>query len=211
MCAFLAGYAVGSRDPETVQPVRGEVISAPPPGPSKRPLEPPDCADLYERVVTLEDQVAELTKRAADAEKALADEVSGVPASWGDSVPDVLSAKGFAKEVRKVIDECGLDSELVEVDCAEPPCFAIFRDAEETLGTALQVDCERWYRTFGPSTIEVFAPVDCGDGRTEQVMLLGSPTVWEYVDDPRPQDPKNRSKRFRVRAESIYSGWKCRE
>lgn len=87
---------------------------------------------------------------------------------WAGELPDEWTAS-----MERVLHDCDLPGELVLTDCSEPPCTAVFRDAEwSTLEGALG-DCPSFRAAFPRPELEpVPFVVPCGDGRFETMVLV---------------------------------------
>ncbi|MEO0599961.1 MAG: hypothetical protein AAF211_00905 [Myxococcota bacterium] len=81
------------------------------------------------------------------------------PAEWTETLDAVAS-------------DCGIRDRLVITDCTEPPCVAAFRGDRRSLRERLD-GCSETLGPFGdPELVDV--PVNCGDGRTESLVLLAN-------------------------------------
>lgn len=87
---------------------------------------------------------------------------------WAGELPDA-----WTDAMERVVHDCDVPGALVLTDCSEPPCAAVFRDAEwERLMEALG-DCPTFREAFpNPEIDPVPYVVPCGDGRFETMVLV---------------------------------------
>ncbi len=164
------------------------------------------------REAELEEENARLRSQLQASERYMgdiADQIDGVAARWNDNVPPALGPQGFEAQVRKALQECGPDADLVGVDCDEPPCLAVFRAENDVLSQQLIGSCPAWKDHFGTSVSSYSTNVDCGDGTTERINVAGPSITWDYVEEPQTEDPWNGSKRLSARTETWIANWEC--
>lgn len=94
-----------------------------------------------------------------------------------------------------------MDVELVGVDCAEPPCTAIFRHAEHEFWNKLINACPGWVDRYGSSVGSSSGTVECGDGRSESVWRI-SPGGW-VAPEPEGAPEQNAVLRMQARWDDI--------
>jgi hypothetical protein len=165
-----------------------------------------------ESTVVLRQEIVDLERQLAVANeiaRAATLEIEGVPIRWGREVPDEFTAAGFERRLREAIAECGVDIEVVGLDCDEPPCLAVLRPREERWHAKLVNECPAWREVYSNRTINMSASVDCGDGRNDSFLMLGSALAWSHVEDPDGAEEGNHGKRMDLRAGSWKGSWEC--
>ncbi len=134
----------------------------------------------------------------------------GVAPSWNPYVPEALAPGGFEEQVRQAMEECEPDLDLLGFDCNEPPCLAIFRSNSSGASDVLtSEECLAWRESFGAAVTQSSDVIDCPDGASEQVLLIGSAQAWHWIDEPVPGDSNNGMKRLMARAAAVKEGWVC--
>ena len=133
----------------------------------------------------------------------------GIAPEWNPYVPEVLRPGGFEDQVRRAVEECEPDMDLVGFDCSEPPCLAIFRDLGGDSGTLTSEDCAAWHDSFGSWKTSSSDMIDCPDGVSERVLLIGSSRTHDWIDEPEGGGRGNGMKRLKARSAPVMDGWEC--
>lgn len=133
----------------------------------------------------------------------------GVSPAWNPYMPEVLRPGGFEEQVKRAVDECQPDMELVGFDCGEPPCLAIFRDRGGGEGALTSEDCPAWREPYGDWKTSSSDVVDCPDGVSERVLLLGSARTHDWVDEPDGAGRGNGMMRLKSRSRAVMEEWVC--
>ena len=178
----------------------GERPGAPSPATSTEPV-----AAAEERVRELEAEVAELQSRLDSAGVRPPAE----PVAWPEGRPEKFTEPGFRAAMQRVLDSCDAPVELVDFDCAEPPCIAMLRTSGEEWHDAVVNDCSAWSDTYGSTVSMEDGEVDCGGGESEAVALL-SPYDHEWREDLDKEDSRNVGQRLQERWKTILADWDCR-
>lgn len=138
--------------------------------------------------------------------EALEIQAFGIPPDWpSDAPPDHHEA--FEANLRAALVDCDVDVELVAVDCAEPPCTAVFRNAEHDFWNKLINTCPGWVDRYGSSAGTASGSVSCGDGRVEGVIRI-YPGGWE-PPEPEGAPERNGTLRMQARWDEMEAGWTC--
>jgi len=87
-------------------------------------------------------------------------------------------AERFSKRVQRAFDDCGPPADLVDTTCANAICTAAMRVRKPgwTPTGAFAEACPGWDEVFGTSSISFSRTVNCADGGTESMLLIGLPT-----------------------------------
>ncbi|MFZ5479352.1 MAG: hypothetical protein ACOZNI_21490 [Myxococcota bacterium] len=133
-------------------------------------------------------------------------EVYGLAPAWPTDTPK-SHREEFEGNLRKALADCEVDVDLVGVDCSEPPCMAIFRNAGDDFWNDLINTCPGWVDRYGSSVSTNSGTVDCGDGRTEAVWRIG-PGGWR-APEPEGAPDRNVMLRMQARWDDMEAGWTC--
>jgi hypothetical protein len=133
-------------------------------------------------------------------------EVYGVSPAWPPDAPR-SHREDFEPNLRAALADCDVDVDLVAVDCAEPPCTAIFRHAEDEFWNKLINTCPGWVDRYGSSVGSSSGTVECGDGRSESVWRI-SPGGWE-APEPEGAPERNTMLRMQARWDEMEADWTC--
>ena len=172
------------------------------------PQAPPPPADTALKQ-EIELQAEEIDSLVDDLE-----ELTGTPLSWSPGWPEPLSPAGFRSSVEDAFGTCQPPGELVDIDCGEPPCLAVLRQAgEERPGIEGFIEgCPRWRELFGEESNKLTRCrrlVSCPDGREERILFLGSSRAVEHLDPQTHDERANLKRRLEERCEELRSNWQC--
>jgi hypothetical protein len=94
------------------------------------------------------------------------DPVRWEPLVWPplEQVPPVMRPDSFRSTIERLARECDLGSELLSVDCAEPPCFGIFAGGG-SFDPGRAAACRAWHEVFGGSIQSSNLVVPCSSGK----------------------------------------------
>lgn len=170
----LATLLAGALAHDSSKPVAAPVASAPParvPCTEARTPRPPPAPKPDDSPTTaLEVEVAQQAQL-------ISSNPDGVlPAAYPPGLPDQFREPTFRGVVEGALRDCMPESKLVELSCDEPPCVAViaqrkptsFEDRPEPLDR-----CREWQRAYGRDSRTRYDVIDCGNGRKEQVQVIG--------------------------------------
>ena len=203
-CGFLAGRAY----PTTVQPSLADPSSEPPSRKSKPPIirasVQQNCDEEAETIDALEMELAVAEKLANDLSFAAFGEVP----EWPADLPLELTPEGFTEQIELAAEKCAPGT-LLSVDCSEPPCLAHFRpDGPDWMRRFLR-ECEEWTGQYGEDVSMSSTQIECPDGTTEKVVLLGSGEAYSLAVDAGTAVEEDMEKRLDGRRTAVVSGWDC--
>jgi len=203
VAGFGLGFGVSPRVPS--QPSQDGLVAR---APAAAPRVVTRTADCPEAAVVVE--LAACEKQREDLELAM----YGEPLAWPEDTPPAETEAGFRAALGEVLDDCSTSASLAALDCGEPPCMAVLWDSDVSFS-----DCEPWRERYGIATSKYSGEVDCGDGRSERIVILSPPglkvdSVEEMMalsqqEDEDPVDKENRSKRMQARWESLRLDTPC--
>lgn len=182
--------------PEFEAPVGAEAWLAPGPLASTCPAE---LRAANRKIEVLEARLA----LAETLERGYQGQLFGTPQDWPADSPEHLRPAGFQDLLSRSLDECQVPAELVDFECAEPPCVALLRPQRRDWIWSLIRDCPSWGEHFRRVPLWTDFQVDCGGGQSEQAVLL-SPFWGDY-----PGDREDYAKRLASRWQEIRSQWRC--
>lgn len=160
---------------------------------------PSDCADAVE---TLEGELDVAERLIED----LTLEAYGEQPEWPTELPLELTPEGFTDQVERAAERC-VPGTLVDVECTEPPCLAVFRPQSDDWWNRFVNECEGWAGPYGSSVTALQFLADCPDGSVEAVVMLGATELSEQVDEALPEG--DFSKRLDQRRLAVEQGWVC--
>jgi hypothetical protein len=197
---FASGFAAGRLT--WTPPASAVVVAAEKPAATRSPGRTP-------RVEAVPGDELGTAKAEAAAWKALYDglalEVYGEPVAFPEDTPEKYTEARFRAAIDEILRTCDIPADLVNVDCAEYPCMAAFRERDGAY-TAL-TGCEAWSSRYGGASSMASMSAECGDGREESLLVL-SP-VWEEGHERLNAEDKNLHKRLGARWEEIQVQWAC--
>lgn len=138
---------------------------------------------------------------------ALSVEAFGQAPRWPASVPPGYAPREFEEVIAEVLRTCDVDGELVDVDCREPPCFAVVRDRGDAWSDISS--CPAWREHFTRGYEIYSSTTSCGS-RLEEVLMI-APVMKGLLQNPRPHDILNADKRKATRASDYVDSWSCAE
>ena len=205
--AFVGSFFFGrsaepvSREPAYKQPSGAAAGGE---GTSTAPAEDPGGGALEERAADLQGEIDALERLAQVYEE----ELYGTAIPWPEGVAEALSPEGYRARVESAVEACGVPVDVVSFDCSEPPCFALVRSRGQDWRQALIQDCPQWHETYGTTTSGGSFRVECADGSTEQVEMLGVP-LKQVVGDAAAVEAGNSMKRLKARMTEQELRWTC--
>jgi hypothetical protein len=122
-------------------------------------------------------------------------EIEDLPINWDmPTLPDSYKPEAFFDLLERVLAEAPPNIEALDVSCDEYPCMTMirFNTAEQVPATYFDKQpayLDAWREAYPElHPLPTVWKVDCGDGRTEQVMVLhnGSPSVFDDEDPTWP-------------------------
>lgn len=146
-----------------------------------------------------------LRKIAEDLER----ELHGFPIAWPTDTPPA-QREAFVANVTAALEACAVDSDLVGSDCSEPPCYVMLRNHDEDFWDRFVNNCPGWVTHYTNAVSMASDEIDCGDGRTENALLLGS--NWYYstqIDDVDAEAKENFNRRLQTRVDEMKARWTC--
>ncbi len=149
----------------------------------------------------LRDENARLTERAEQ----LAIEAHGVPIPWPADVAPELR-RDFGANLRAAAAACIPEVAVEAVDCAEMPCRGVFRKVPDHFIPSF-MDCPEWEEVYGVGIGLSSFVAACGDGRTEEVMVISAPG-W-VIPQPEGAPEDNLDLRRKVRDAELKAKWTC--
>jgi hypothetical protein len=159
--------------------------------------EPRVEVERCEREVDLRDRLIESLER----------ELYGDPIPWPEEVPEHYDPGSFEQDVPRILEECGANAFLVDIDCEEPPCMVMLRRESATAGAqdlSWFASCEAWKERFGTTASVSMGKIGCSDG-TEEGYISLSP-YWESLGE---QEQENYSTRMGARWKQAEIDWPC--
>ncbi|MCB9762846.1 MAG: hypothetical protein H6739_23800 [Alphaproteobacteria bacterium] len=200
LLGFLAGRWTAAPAPEA------PAVEAPTPGGSggertRVVRVPADCAPIEAERADLQQQLAFQKLLARDLEL----RAYGERPAWPDVPPPGHAPADFERIVDEAVEACGIPSEILGIDCEEPPCMVISKD--DGLRAAL-MDCPTWTDAYGKSTTNTSTDVRCPDGSTERLILLG-PGGVDYSEAASELDPWTPIKRLWYREDQARANLSC--
>lgn len=140
-------------------------------------------------------------------------EVEGVVQEWTPELRERFNQEKFREVVNRVQDSCDLPGELIDLDCSEPPCLAVFRLNEDQVrssawyyGKAGTPVCEAWESEYTRGMFLMPDLVNCPGGGHEWFAVLAPSFYWEGVTQ---RDVENNGKRIEARAGAVKEKWRC--
>ena len=108
----------------------------------------------------------------------------------------------FYADLRDARLACGLSTNVVGVECSEPPCIGLLRQVKGDVAAELAA-CTSWTDLL-PTPRIYSAKVACPSGR-EEVIVLVSPAAG----DRPPETALVDDARLAVRRDALRAGWRC--
>jgi len=119
---------IAAESGDEVRPSRRADRSTGPAGP-QRAADEVDSGALEEEIAELEDELDRLRMEAALAKGQLS-HYEGDPQPWPEDVPPGFGAEAFAAAAEQAAEDVE-HAELLDVDCSEFPCIAVFQSHDE--------------------------------------------------------------------------------
>lgn len=135
----------------------------------------------------------EAMRVAVDTQSAL---LLGRPVGFG-GVPDAFQPDVFERNVRDAVEHCGIEGQVLQVDCSEYPCAALFDvpQVSQALGA-----CD-WWRDLG------YGGATFGFGET--LLHDGEPVPYSWygswADVPYPGGDENLRMRMQARRQELLA------
>jgi len=95
--------------------------------------------------------------------------------AWPEKVKKHYQPEVFEAHIHEAVATCNPGVELVEVDCSEPPCMALFRIEAKDFWDRLVNQCPHWRSHYSNSVASLIGKAPCGE-----TYLLLSPTLTRY-------------------------------
>ncbi len=207
--AFIGSFFFGrSAEPVSREPAaaQGSQKAAPGAGQGRSAAAAGELGD-----VELEERAADLQREIDGLERlaqAYEDELYGTAIPWPEDVAEPMSPEGYRAGVVDAIESCGAPVDLVSFDCSEPPCFALLRSRGVDWRQALINNCPAWNETYGTTTSGASFRVECDDGSTEEVEMLGVP-LKQVLGADAEIEAGNPMKRLQARMTEQQLRWTC--
>jgi len=169
-----------------------------------------DDETVHEELVALRALASLLEAQVADLEHELYGEVP----AWPADTPPAHQPAAFRENLAEALDACDVPVDLVDVRCAEPPCYALLRRDELNFSdsdpwiVALR-DCAPWQAAYGDGLSLATDTVRCGD-RAEGFTMLSASPDWLVDWEDEPERAAALAQRFDARLREARDGWPCR-
>jgi len=163
----------------------------------------PGTSQQEQRVAQLEGELALQKLR----KETLEYELYGEPIPWPEETPEKYEPKWFEDNLRRAVEECAPDVEIVGIECSEPPCLVLLREGERGWRDRLINECPGWVDHYGSSVSSSMGSLECAGGGEERYNIIGPSTVGWLDQDP--ETKQNRKKRWTQRVEEARFNWEC--
>lgn len=122
--------------------------------------------------VTPAPEEAEEVEIARETVRELEEELYGIPVPWTPDIDADHQPAAVKARIRQVIEDCGVKSRLIDVDCDEVPCFAVLDTTGVADGYAEVMGCPTWTDAWGQRVGTSNRTVACPDGSTRELLML---------------------------------------
>jgi len=167
-----------------------------------------ECQDLQARIADLEEQ-QRFSQRAMDG---LIEDARGIPFEWPADLPEYHQPANVEPEARKVVADCGIDGlDLVDVDCSEPPCYAVMRVPSQEAAQDFRQCSSGRIPEFSKVTGGESSRVECADGSLETIYVYTVGATESVLDLDSGDDTEvwRLFHRFKTRMDTYRSVWIC--
>lgn len=193
--------------------------STSPPDPTSPPiLSAPVAVGRSDTKASCDDVEAERSRLAAELQRALAkirllealnddlgEALDGEPVEWPDQPPELFRRERVEATLEEAIRSCQLPVDLLGLECAEPPCIGVMRDAPDGQTWQSFGECSAWSSVYlGNNTVHS-EKVVCADGSEERVLLVQP----DWLDLRESVGDEEWKRRNNARRERIVSSWRC--
>ena len=135
----------------------------------------------------------------------LGEALDGEPVVWPDQPPELFRRERVETTLQDAIRACDLPVELLGLECAEPPCIGILRDAPDGQTWQSFGDCAAWSGVYEGNNTVHSETVECADGSVERVLLVQP----DWLDLRESVGDEEWRRRNTARKERVVSSWRC--
>ncbi len=131
------------------------------------------------------------------------------PVQWDEATPQKYRKSTFERVITAAVEQSSAGIEYVDVRCEEEPCVALLRvpddDTAKNPWLRKLQGTPAWSETYDKLISLWATTVECGDGSTESVALIGK--AWKDMPDAQWLHV---NKRHKNRLGALIKSWKCR-